>query len=62
MLPTRGLFLLVRLTDKISTCTASDKVGWKLRTDLLVITFLQHSPLIISRWGFKTKIPKCLRA
>ena len=52
MLPTRGLFLLVRLTDKISTCTDSDRVGWKSSTDLRVITFFQHSPLIISRWGF----------
>ena len=52
MFPTRGLFLLFRLTDKISTCTTSHKVGWKLCTDLRVITFLQHSPLIMSRWGF----------
>ena len=64
MLHIRGLFFLVRLTDKISTCTASDKVGWKLHTDLRVITFLQHSPLIMSRWGFffKTKFRKCFRA
>ena len=52
MLPTRGIFLLVRLTHKISTCTDSDRVGWKSSTDLRVITFFQHSPLIISRWGF----------
>ena len=51
MLPTRGLFL-VKLTDKISTCTASDKFGWKSSTDLRVITFFQHSPLIMSRWSF----------
>ena len=46
MLPTRGLFLLVRLTDKISTCTASDKVGWKLSTDLRVITIFQQAKTV----------------
>ena len=43
MLPTRGLFLLVKLTDKILTCTDSDRVGWKSSTDLRVITFFQHN-------------------
>ena len=63
MLPTHGLFLLVRLTDKILTCMDSDKVGWKSSANLRVITFFQHSPLIMSRWGFfKIKFTKCLRA
>ena len=47
MLPTRGLFLLVRLTDKISTCTDSDRVGWKSSTDLRVITFFQQCQGVI---------------
>ena len=41
-----------RLTDKILTRTASDKVGWKSSTDMQVITFFQHSSLIMSKWGF----------
>ena len=44
-LPNRGLFLLVRLTDKILTCTDSDRVGWKSSTDLRVITFFQQESL-----------------
>ena len=43
MLPTCGLFLLVRLTDKILAYPDSDRVGWKPSRDLRVITFFQQT-------------------
>ena len=42
MLPSHGLFLLVRLTDKILICTDSHKVGLESSADLRVITFFQQ--------------------
>ena len=44
-MPTCGLFLLDRLTDKIVAYPDSDRVGWKPGRDLRVITFFQQRSL-----------------